>query len=354
MEILFQYQGKKIDPEDIAEGSKQSVLKTIKDLIEDDIGGNRCPWHDIEPKLLFVGDYLNDLKLEIFSCCQDFTELLGTLLRAKTDYDCEIRKSIEIYGEEANKLKSRFVCRTCKHETFHFMQYAQTTKLNAYGMYDDHNVPYRFIWDVWLVWRCRQCLALTLEITSRTSDWFEGDSLEDFDFDAMGMSSFYPEIGKTDERTTVTTHSAQLIPKSFKHVPKKLVQTYAEVIQAYNQHHYILCTIGLRGLIEEICKHEKVNQEKELWKRIQNLSSIGIPIKVTENLQGVKELGNKAAHELKPARSEDIQVAIELLEEILNFVYELERKSRRLTRYRRKIPNSRTSRTRNSTNPRQE
>lgn len=325
IEILFEINGKRIDTDDIADGPKRSALKLLEAFIIEDVGNVRCPVHGTEPRILCNVEHLNNLSLEFFGCCDELVQASNAAIITNTGGDSYQRKHHELLGDEAHKIKRRLFCGVCKRETTHILQYAQTTGL--LGQADFHEgIPYMFNWHVWLIWRCKDCLNLRLEQTGKTTEWFEGNSWEDYDYEAL--SSFDDEIQSAKQESKL---------KSFLHVPRKIREGYKEVVTAYEKRLGILCTIGIRSLIEELTEDKRVPKDKEFWKRIENLpSSLGIPIGITENLKGVKELGNRAAHDLKPAKREDLQMAIELIEEILHFVYELEPKTRKLKRHQKK------------------
>lgn len=335
VQITFEIRGKRVDPDDIADGLERSVLKLLEAFINEDIGLVRCPIHGTQPKVICSGENLNNLTVEIFGCCDELSHAGKTAIIANSGGDYSEKIHNEVYGEEAHKLKGRFPCRVCKRHTTHILQYAQTTNLFGEAFLRENN-PYLFIWDVWLVWKCRNCNELLLEIGIRSPAWFQGNSWEDLDLDFEESSTFFPSFERAKQTISGSTEPNLVNSKSFSHVPRKIQRVYSEVTQAYNYRVEILCTIGIRSLVEELTKDKRVPKEKELWKRIQNLASLGIPIGTTENLQGVKELGNKAAHELKPAKREDLRIAIELIEDILHFVYELEPKTKRLKRHRKK------------------
>ena len=72
---------------------------------------------------------------------------------------------------------------------------------------------------------------------------------------------------------------------------------------------------------------------KNLEVKIDNLSSI-LPANIVINLHSFRFIGNDAIHELTPPKAEALRLAIEIVEDLLNFLYELDYKASRLTRYR--------------------
>ena len=53
-----------------------------------------------------------------------------------------------------------------------------------------------------------------------------------------------------------------------------------------------------------------------------------LPENIVRNLHGFRFMGNRAAHELEAPFSGELQVAIDLIEDILNYLYDLDYKAR--------------------------
>ncbi len=109
-------------------------------------------------------------------------------------------------------------------------------------------------------------------------------------------------------------------------LPKKLADLYAEVISAHNSDLNVLCAVGLRGLIEGVCADKKI-QGRNLDERVEAMKLL-LPENIVKNLHGFRFMGNRAAHELEAPVSGELQVAIDLIEDILNYFYDLDYKAR--------------------------
>lgn len=131
-------------------------------------------------------------------------------------------------------------------------------------------------------------------------------------------------------------HRDDLPTKSFRKLPKKLGAIYQEVIQAFNKKLYILTAAGLRALIEGICADKNIGGHN-LVEKIDNLISI-LPQNIVANLHGFRFIGNVAMHELNPPSRDDLRLAIEVSEDLLNFIYELDYKSSRLPKPVEQMP----------------
>lgn len=116
--------------------------------------------------------------------------------------------------------------------------------------------------------------------------------------------------------------------KRFLHLDTKLAAIYFEVILSFNAESRILCAIGLRALLEGICAEKEIDG-KTLYQKIDGLKAF-LPINIVESLHSFRFMGNVAAHQLQPPKRDELQLAIEVIEDLLNFLYDLEYKVQRL------------------------
>lgn len=106
-------------------------------------------------------------------------------------------------------------------------------------------------------------------------------------------------------------------------LPSKLESIYIETLSAHNANQLILTAMGLRAMIETICKDHDA-EGKNLEQRIDGLSAKGIITEAARNiLHRVRFIGNDAAHEVKPADRETLGFAIEAVEHTLIGTYVL-------------------------------
>src|SRR6266478_5787392 len=103
-------------------------------------------------------------------------------------------------------------------------------------------------------------------------------------------------------------------------------ELYAEVISAHISELNVLWAVGLRGLIEGVCADKKI-QGRNLDERVEAMKLL-LPENIVKNLHGFRFMGNRAAHELEAPVSGELQVAIDLIEDILNYFYDLDYKAR--------------------------
>lgn len=104
-------------------------------------------------------------------------------------------------------------------------------------------------------------------------------------------------------------------------LPYKVDIIYSEVIGSINSKLHILSAIGLRTLIEAICKDRGV-KGKNLEELIDALAQDGIlSSEQAKILHGLRFMGNVAAHEIKQAKPREILAALEIAETMMKTVY---------------------------------
>lgn len=119
------------------------------------------------------------------------------------------------------------------------------------------------------------------------------------------------------------------LPKLFLHLKPDLSRLYQEIIACLNENCLVLCTIGLHTLIEGVCSDKKVTGES-LYQKIENLITFLPNRKLIDSLHAFRWAGNEATHENAPLTWEEAISAIEVMEDLLNFLYDLEYKASRM------------------------
>jgi hypothetical protein len=186
----------------------------------------------------------------------------------------------------------RIYCNSCRRETWH-------NRVASHPYSDD-------VYDgEYILWACAGCDNATME------DRFNHPGLEPEEHESV----FHPKRA-VDDRT----------PKRFRNLPRKLQTLYDEVLNANNSGSDLLCTVGLRALIEGICVDKKVHGNN-LDERIEAMKTL-LPENIVKSLHGFRFMGNRAAHELEAASTGELSVALDLAEDILNYLYDLDYKAR--------------------------
>ncbi|MFH1117072.1 MAG: DUF4145 domain-containing protein [Pseudomonadota bacterium] len=197
----------------------------------------------------------------------------------------------------------RIYCNECKNETNHLLRgFHSRTYRDDDGCWEEE-VTYS-------LWTCAGCDTGTLEVGWTAGGMFDGEN-QVYDY------SYHPERASQD-----------LMPKIFRQLPRALAAMYSEVVSAYNHQLSLLCAAGLRALIEGICQDKEISG-RGLEKKIDGLGSI-LPQNIVQNLHGFRFMGNQAVHELAAPERDTLRLAIEVIEDLMNYLYELDYKTSRL------------------------
>ena len=104
-------------------------------------------------------------------------------------------------------------------------------------------------------------------------------------------------------------------------LPIVLQHVYAETIKAINSGQAVLTGIGIRAIIETVCK-DKDAKGKELYEMINNLVKQGVLTEKDANiLHKLRNLGNEAAHEAKLHDNFQLKSALDVIDHLLQGVY---------------------------------
>ena len=209
--------------------------------------------------------------------------------------------------EQDMSSREQVVCNSCSHRTWHNIVFSQVFATSAYdeGWGDDYLGEVNNKWDLLQCQGCGMVSArMSIEIKGEKQPYVE----------------FYPE-------RTISHH----VRKYYVHLPDKLSHLYSEVVSTYNKGNLILCSAGLRALLEGICINkgiyegldEKGKITKSLEGKINGLTSI-VPPGIVKNLHGLRFLGNQALHELDVPNDESVDLAISVIEDIMNIIYDLD------------------------------
>lgn len=210
-------------------------------------------------------------------------------------------------------------CNHCHGRTNHVLKAEHANYVEDDGQADEF--VYRF-------WACAGCGHATMEM--RFLDCVPADPAEREEIDPDEIDpevytySYYPErkIG-------------HLSPKTFSKLNSKLNTIYRESILSFNAGCLILCSAGLRSLLEGVC-HDKKVKGRTLEERIENLQFLLPNKNIIRHLHHFRFTGNKAMHELEAPCTRDVELAIEVIQDLLNYIYELDYKASKLKVSRRR------------------
>jgi hypothetical protein len=167
-------------------------------------------------------------------------------------------------------------------------------------------------WGTYLLWSCAGCDTCSMERI------YSADFMIDENDKTFSESIFYPK----------RSHSVRPTKLFFK-LPQELSLLYGQVVTSRNESLNILCAAGLRALIEGICADKGI-AGRTLEKKIHGMEKL-LPASIVENLHSFRFMGNEAVHELKPPPDFELTIALNVIEDVLNFLYELDYKAQMLT-----------------------
>ena len=213
---------------------------------------------------------------------------------------------------EVKSIKKYIFCNNCGNETNHTCKGEHQRDVpnqnpdGSIGIVE--RLGYRF-------WVCAGCERGTLE------EYYIFDVTDD-EYKEIADENYFPE------RTRLHVKA-----KEFKQLPQKLASIYKETLRSYNNNLPILCAVGIRALLEGICADKNISG-KNLKIQVDNMVSI-LPKNIVTNLHSIRFIGNEAAHELASPTPNDLRMAIEICEDLLNYLYELDYKAGYLSNSRK-------------------
>jgi hypothetical protein len=206
--------------------------------------------------------------------------------------------------------KPQIYCNYCKRETNH------ETKGTHEKTWYDHEIEYGESM-TYRLYVCMGCEHAVLQV--------EYTSSEMIDEEGHGYStvSYHPERSQHE-----------LGKKHYTKLKARLAALYEEAIICYNRKAMILCAAGLRALLEGICQDKKI-KGNNLKDKIEGLKVLLPNKNIIRNLHHLRFMGNEAVHELAAPKRTELALAISVIEDLLNFLYELDYKAAQLREMRK-------------------
>ena len=214
--------------------------------------------------------------------------------------------------EEINRTQNeelKLACIECAGKTSHKV----VVSVDRSGEEGDENFSVQWNSHYQIV-QCNGCKTNTFRSVSSNSEECYQVSRDEWDY--IEHENLYPS--RVEGRKTLEDEVFYL--------PSKVQRIYQETIRALNGNSPVLAGIGLRALIETVCK-ENDAEGRNLIEKIDDLVEKNI---LTPNgsqiLHKIRTLGNKAAHEVKPHSEKQLGLAMDVAEHLLNDVYILPKK----------------------------
>lgn len=229
------------------------------------------------------------------------------------------------------KTSSKVYCQKCKVRTNHGIILSHSEKSND---------PWDIQWhQEYFIAQCLGCDTIAFISEYGDESMIEIDRYGEQEY--FTDTTVYPEEPVLEKKMKFEPYSKKL----FEEAPVIIQTMYSQIITAFNMESYLLAAVGLRMIVEGICKNLgieegyvlDVNNTKKLKKnsnnevrskslegKINGLVEKTLVIQSQANiLHQIRELGNASAHELQNPKRKTVKLAIEILEKILEQIYEL-------------------------------
>ncbi len=198
-----------------------------------------------------------------------------------------------------------------------------TTRHKILLSYDIHNNIGDIIIDSYQIIQCQGCMDIN----------FRHLNLDIIDLEPNGRNIETETEKLYSERSEIQIKEI----KEIKGISKNIDIIYRQTIKSFNNQLYILTAVGLRAIVEGLCVNlgftKDVDKKKfsDLYGKINGLYEKGYLSKeFSEILHKLRFLGNKAVHELSEPSESELQLAIEIIEHILESVYIISQKGEEL------------------------
>jgi hypothetical protein len=212
------------------------------------------------------------------------------------------RMKQRVQNNKSQGKEYRVPCALCLRETRHIVVQSVDVEGEALDWDFHFNDQYQII-------QCQGCESVSFRkcySDTESSVWIEERNEEIF-------------IDKIEIYPTRVAGRHKLRQAHF--LPFNVKQIYEETHSSLCNRQPILAGIGIRALIEAVCK-QKGAKGRNLEYKIDSLVTLGV---LTETgariLHKLRDLGNTAVHEVKPHSEETLGIAMDVVEHLLNDVY---------------------------------
>ncbi len=198
------------------------------------------------------------------------------------------------------------VCGECSRSTVHEI-------LTNVASDDENDSGDIQVWESYSIVQCRGCLTLSFCKESQCSEDSdpEGQLLTRRDL-FPGRIAGRPPLG------------------DIYYLPWELQKIYEEARSALMQGLPVLTGIGIRAIVETVC-NDRGATGANLFQKINSLVTLKL---ITQQeatvLHDLRFMGNEAAHKVKGHKSDELNLAFDVVEHLLNTVYLLAEKTMRL------------------------
>jgi len=215
------------------------------------------------------------------------------------------------YSPSDSQEKQRIHCNECGRVTIH-KSVASHFSGTKYHILLADNSEHKFdIIQKWELLECCGCESVTTRYLITSGSAGKEEIVEEEFFPARKIFHHHAKYYET-------------LPLHLKHI-------YEEIVFAFNQSSLVLCVAGLRILLEGVCADKGIingaRQDGKIVEtlegKINGLASF-VPQNIVNRLHSIRLLGNIAIHQLETLEKEDVEVALYVVEDVLNLIYDLD------------------------------
>lgn len=223
---------------------------------------------------------------------------------------------------ELNKTQNKdciIPCINCHVETSHKV----LLSVDVRGSYEPTDYDY---WEYNQIVQCLGCKTISFRRITGNS--------EDIDHIPEPDGSWNVEYNEHEEIYPSRITGREIIDKSW-YLPSSVLSIYKETHSALSNKLPILAGVGIRILIEAICREKNATGDN-LKDKINSLVILGMLTQDgSEILHTMRDLGNEAAHNIKPHSEEILRIALDVVENLLQSVYILPKIAKDLKKNKR-------------------
>ncbi len=218
---------------------------------------------------------------------------------------------MEMEYEKNRDKEYKIACIKCDGETYHKVLYSVQVH-ESEGDID--------IWEDYEIVCCQGCKTVSFRSNSLCS--------EDINYN--------PETGEQSLDENIKLYPNRIAGrkqvKDMYLLPNEVLKIYKETHGALCAQYTVLAGIGIRALIESVCKEKKA-QGGNLENRINDLVIKGVLTQDSaKTLHSTRLLGNRAAHEIIAASDNELDIAMDIVENLIKTVYVIPQKAKRLNK----------------------
>lgn len=203
-------------------------------------------------------------------------------------------------------------CGVCKRETRHSV----LATVSENDVSPDAGI---FVFDEYSVVRCGGCHNLSFRVKSECSEYEQEWDEEAQQYVITPIVTLYP-----------SRLAGRALLADARHLPSPVQEIYREAFAAQCNRLPLLSGLGVRTIVEAVCS-EKGIAGRDLYSKIENLAKAGhITLDGARVLHSLRFMGNRAAHDMVAPSEQELEAAFDVIEYLLNGVYNIPRRAQSL------------------------